>query len=221
MSTVTISPNQANVVNVVESTSTVVSVAAIGPQGPQGETGPSGSQGPQGIQGETGPSGSQGPQGIQGEQGPSGSQGPQGEPGPSGSQGPQGIQGIQGEPGVVETGSLATTGSNTFIGNQIITGSLNIHGAGGDEGGEMQLGLAQTNTTLSGSIVFDVYTDKLRLFEGGGNNRGAFLNVASQSNNVSSEIVTSTTVSKIETITSASYAALSPPVSGTLYIVIG
>ncbi len=109
MSTVTISPNQANVVNVVESTSTVVSVSAIGPIGPQGLTGVSGSQGPQGIQGEPGPSGSQGPQGPQGETGPSGSQGP---------------QGIQGEPGLVDTGSFATTGSNQFNGNQTITGSL-------------------------------------------------------------------------------------------------
>jgi hypothetical protein len=121
---------------------------------------------------------------------------------------------------IIETGSFATTGSNTFVGNQIVSGTLNIATNSGDEGGEIQLGLAQTNTILSGSIVFDVYTDKLRLFEGGGNNRGAFLNVASQSNNVSSEIVTSTTVSKIETISSASYAALNPPISGTLYIII-
>ena len=33
-------------------------------------------------------------------------------------------------------------------------------------------------------------------------------------------IVSSNTINKIETITSASYAALSPPVSGTLYIII-
>lgn len=34
-------------------------------------------------------------------------------------------------------------------------------------------------------------------------------------------IVSSNTIQKIETITSASYAALTPPISGTLYIVIG
>jgi hypothetical protein len=33
-------------------------------------------------------------------------------------------------------------------------------------------------------------------------------------------IVSSNTIMKIETITSASYAALTPPVSGTLYIII-
>jgi hypothetical protein len=67
------------------------------------------------------------------------------------------------------TSSFATTGSNTFIGNQIITGSVAISGT------------ASLN----------------------GNN-----------------IVSSTTVQKIETITTASYAGITP-VSGTLYIIIG
>ena len=35
-----------------------------------------------------------------------------------------------------------------------------------------------------------------------------------------SNIVSSNTVMNIETISSASYAALTPPVSGTLYIII-
>ena len=35
-----------------------------------------------------------------------------------------------------------------------------------------------------------------------------------------SNIVSSNTIMKIETISSASYAALTPPVSGTLYIII-
>ena len=37
-----------------------------------------------------------------------------------------GPQGPKGDTGNVNTGSLATTGSNTFIGNEIITGSLTL-----------------------------------------------------------------------------------------------
>jgi hypothetical protein len=115
---------------------------------------------------------------------------------------------------------FATTGSNTFIGNQIISGSLNIATNGGDEGGEILLGKAITNTTLTGSgVVMDVFRDRVRIFEDSGSTRGAFLNVASQSANVGSQIVTSPNLFSIQTITSASYASLTP-VSGTLYIII-
>jgi hypothetical protein len=120
----------------------------------------------------------------------------------------------------VNTGSLATTGSNTFVGNQIISGSLNIATNGGDEGGEILLGRAITNTTLTGSgVVMDVYRDSIRFFEQSGSSRGAFLDITKQSNAVSSQIVTSPNLFSIQTITSASYASLTP-VSGTLYIII-
>jgi hypothetical protein len=120
-----------------------------------------------------------------------------------------------------KTGSFATTGSNTFVGNQIVSGTLTIATNGGDEGGEILLGKAVTNTTLTGSgVVVDIFRDRVRIFEESGTTRGAFLNVASQSAGVSSQIVTSPNLFSIQTITSASYAALTP-VSGTLYVIIG
>jgi hypothetical protein len=116
--------------------------------------------------------------------------------------------------------NLATTGSNTFVGNQIISGSLNIATNGGDEGGEILLGRAITNTTLTGSgVVMDVYRDSVRIFEQSGSSRGAFLDITKQSNSVGSQIVTSPNIFSIQTITSASYASLTP-VSGTLYVII-
>jgi hypothetical protein len=119
------------------------------------------------------------------------------------------------------TSSFATTGSNTFVGNQIVSGTLTIATNGGDEGGEILLGKAVTNTTLTGSgVVVDIFRDRVRIFEESGTTRGAFLNVASQSSGVSSQIVTSPNLFSIQTITSASYAALTP-VSGTLYVIIG
>jgi hypothetical protein len=63
---------------------------------------------------------------------------------------------------------LATTGSNTFVGDEVVSGSLNISGS----------------ATLNND-----------------------------------NIVSSNTVQKIETITSSSYASITP-VSGTLYIII-
>jgi uncharacterized protein YlxW (UPF0749 family) len=120
-----------------------------------------------------------------------------------------------------KTGSYAKTGSNTFVGNQIVSGTLTIATNGGDEGGEILLGKAVTNTTLTGSgVVVDIFRDRVRIFEESGTTRGAFLNVASQSAGVSSQIVTSPNLFSIQTITSASYAALTP-VSGTLYVIIG
>ena len=121
----------------------------------------------------------------------------------------------------INTSSLATTGSNTFVGNQIVSGTLTIATNSGDEGGEILLGKAVTNTTLTGSgVVVDIFRDRVRIFEESGTTRGAFLNVASQSSGVSSQIVTSPNLFSIQTITSASYAALTP-VSGTLYVIIG
>jgi hypothetical protein len=114
------------------------------------------------------------------------------------------------------SGSLSVTGSLTTKGNATIgTGS-------GAEGGQIDLATAQTgNTSLTGSTIsLDVYGDKVRIFESAGTNKGAYLNVASQSAGVGSSIVTSPNLLTMQTITSASYAALTP-VSGTLYIIIG
>jgi hypothetical protein len=131
---------------------------------------------------------------------------------------------------IVGNGTDDSNRSNLIhaAGNTVeITGSLNVGGGtitvagvGGDEGGEILLGKATTNTTLTGSgVSIDIWQNRLRFFEQGGNARGAYLNVASQSNSVGSSIVTSPNLFSIQTITSASYAALTP-VSGTLYIII-
>ena len=111
--------------------------------------GPSGSQGPQGIQGETGPSGSQGPQGIQGIQGETGPQGPDGE--------------------IPNTGSFAITGSNNFIGNQTITGSIDIQSSltaslqednvwiGDSNNRSIETPISSLSTYLTGSLVKSAY----------------------------------------------------------------
>jgi hypothetical protein len=127
------------------------STGSQGNQGPAGSSGPQGNQGPAGSNGASGPQGNQGPtgnQGFQGRQGPTGDQGFQGRQGPQGNQGPTGTgtqgnqgptgpQGNQGPSGLASLPSgvvsssaqisafgYATTGSNTFIGTETISGSL-------------------------------------------------------------------------------------------------
>jgi hypothetical protein len=80
--------------------------------------------------------------------------------------------------------TLATTGSNSFNGNQTITGSLSMRdilyvGTGsGDEGGEIQLASPQTNTSLTNKVIVDVYQNRLRLWEGGVNGRGVYIDLS-------------------------------------------
>jgi hypothetical protein len=76
------------------------------------------------------------------------------------------------------------------------------------------------STSLTGSLVVsDSITGSNALFSGSLNVSGSLIITGSGSLN-GSNIVSSNTIQKIETISSASYAALTPPVSGTLYIII-
>lgn len=59
----------------------------------------------------------------------------------------------------------------------------------GDEGGELFLAQAQTNTTLAGGITVDSYQDKLRFFETGGTNRGAYIDLTACGASVSTDII--------------------------------
>jgi hypothetical protein len=115
------------------------------------------------------------------------------------------------------SGSLVVSGSTISLTSTV----LQVGTGSGDEGGEILLAKSQTNNSLTGSgITIDSYQNRVRIFEQGGNARGAYLNVASQSNSVGNIIVTSPNLASIQTLTSASYAALTPA-SGTLYIIIG
>lgn len=60
---------------------------------------------------------------------------------------------------------------------------------GGDEGGELLLEKADTNTTISTGVTIDVYQNKLRFFEQGGNARGAYIDITSCSNGVATNLL--------------------------------
>ena len=60
----------------------------------------------------------------------------------------------------------------------------------GDEGGELLLGKPQTNTTLTGSgVTIDVYQNRLRFFEQGGDARGYFIDITGGGAGVSTNLV--------------------------------
>ncbi len=59
----------------------------------------------------------------------------------------------------------------------------------GDEGGQLDLALAATNTTLTGGIAIDVYQNRLRIFETGGTNRGAYIDLSAATAGVGSNLL--------------------------------
>lgn len=108
----------------------------------------------------------------------------------------------------VDTGSGGGSGTGfPFSGSAVITGSLFISGSagltitgsgiltagavGGDEGGEILLGKAITNTTLTGSgVTIDVYQNRLRIFEQGGSNRGGYFDITDLATGVGTNLST-------------------------------
>ena len=60
---------------------------------------------------------------------------------------------------------------------------------GSSEGGEINLAYAQSTTLTGSNVVFDVYSDKVRIFENGGNNRGVSIDLSKASAGVGSELM--------------------------------
>ena len=97
-----------------------------------------------------------------------------------------------GDSNITDTGTKVSINSNTEI-----TGTFTVGGGGkiiastmgGDEGGEILLGKPATNTTIAGDgVTIDIYQNRLRIFEQGGNNRGAYLDITSFGNGVSTKL---------------------------------
>jgi len=90
--------------------------------------------------------------------------------------------------------TYATKTGGTFTGNITApevraTTKLVAQTVGGDEGGEILLGKAATNTTLTGDgVTIDVYQNRLRIFEQGGDARGGYIDVSTLGNGVSTNL---------------------------------
>ena len=161
-----------------------------------GSTGATGYTGSEGVVGATGPIGYTGSEGIQGATGLTGATGPQGIQGNVGYTGSQGTIGYTGSEGLIpgtanqiiyRNSSNVATGSSglTYDGVSIkVNGNLESVYQNGNEGGEIFLSNAATNTTLVNGVTIDIHQNRLRFFEQGGNNRGGYIDISSLSNTV-------------------------------------
>jgi len=120
---------------------------------------------------------------------------------------------------ISDTGTKVSINSNTEItGSLIVTGDkLTVNAIGGDEGGEILLGKPTTNTTLVGQgVTIDVWQNRLRFFEQGGNARGGYFDISSLGNGASTNLLgTAATASYVEYSNVANKPAL---VSGSSQI---
>ena len=97
-----------------------------------------------------------------------------------------------------------------------------------NEGGEIQLAKA-VNSSLSGSVIIDVYQDRLRIFESDGNSRGGYFDLTTMGNNASTNLFgipsntglvpNSTSITNIVGISQANYDALVTKDASTLYVI--
>ena len=96
--------------------------------------------------------------------------------------------------GLISATSTITSAANITGGNLTTTGKGNIGElfvttSAGNEGGQINLPLAAANTTLSGSVVIDVFQNRLRFYEGGGTARGAYIDLTAAGAGVSTNLL--------------------------------
>ena len=87
----------------------------------------------------------------------------------------------------------AGTGPLTYTGNFVATGELSTLFSSGDEGGQINFGIPQTNTTLSSGVAIDVYQNRLRFWETGGTNRGVYIDLTTAATSVGTNLLSSST----------------------------
>ncbi len=93
--------------------------------------------------------------------------------------------------------TLTTTGDiNT-------AGKLSVTASSGDEGGEIFLSNAVTNTSITNGVTIDVYQNKLRFFEQGGTARGYYIDITAGGGGASTNLVGGSTAFNGGTITNA------------------
>lgn len=125
---------------------------------------------------------------------------------------------------------MATSNKNFIVKNGLdatgsITAGENLRStnSSGDEGGEIFLNKAATNTTLTGGVTIDVWQNRLRFFEQGGNARGFYLDITTGGNGASTNLAAgggSGTVTSVALTVPTGLSVSGSPIttSGTLAI---
>jgi len=70
-----------------------------------------------------------------------------------------------------------------------VSGNLESTYQNGDEGGEFFLAKPLTNSTITNGVTIDVFRNQLRIFENGGSNRGAYIDITTASGGVGSNLL--------------------------------
>jgi hypothetical protein len=98
------------------------------------------------------------------------------------------------EIGLAELSGASFTGAISSTGNISAGGVLKSTASATNEGGQIELSLPSSGSTLSGTnVTIDVFQDKLRIFESGGANRGAYIPLTSTGASVGTSLLGGTT----------------------------
>ena len=88
----------------------------------------------------------------------------------------------------------------------------------GNEGGEVFLNKAAANTTIDTGVVIDVYQNRLRFFEAGGNGRGAYIDIGNLTNGVNTNLVSTGGSSTLNVVSANTALTLTAADSGKYYV---
>ena len=91
--------------------------------------------------------------------------------------------------GFFSQGSSNVTGNLTTTLDVVAGQNLKSNYSVGDEGGEITLNKPVTNTNITSSVTIDIYQNKFRIFETGGGNRGAYIDITACSGGVASNLL--------------------------------
>lgn len=82
----------------------------------------------------------------------------------------------------------APTASPTFTGT-LSAPLISVTQSLTNEGGQIDLALPSSGSTLTGTVAIDIYQNRLRIFETGGTNRGAYIDLTTASTGVGSNLL--------------------------------
>ena len=108
---------------------------------------------------------------------------------------------------------LDAAGDTSFPGSVTAGVDLVSNFSSGDEGGQIRLNKAATNTTLTTGVSIDVYQNKLRIYETGGTNRGVYVDLTAAASSVGTNLLSGGGGASI----SVSDTAPASPVNGSLW----
>ncbi len=85
---------------------------------------------------------------------------------------------------------LDVGGNADVTGDATVAGKLSVTASSGDEGGEIFLAKPATNTNIAGTgVTLDIYQNKLRFFEQGGDARGYYIDITGGGSAASTNLV--------------------------------